>query len=392
MIRFEGLCNVVIEQIKEIVQREGSDLAFNFAIDTGEYQPPKRDGNEVIDYINGVFTLTSSDIASLPDNSTVATQTGRLDLVVRLPDLSADEVYNNSLLENVDERIGAVRNVIKLLASKNRTYEAGNDSVSTIFQDASSGERAIYPNVGDGFSFSIIIYWIIVEGGINTRAFTFAFDSVLMPYQAVTLNNSKTFDSNVYADTSTGRVENIPMQSNWSATFELPAIKGLFWEQVLNCLTGSDKLNTVHCLSFKSETSNKSYLVNIGEVTLNGETVKNAGLKVSFFEARYNYYFVSLPNEYKYYRITSDTNKLLFEAPSHGFYMLQKNMQPHYLGYKTNEDNAIKYDQATNIGTIGDIVITTGAIYESENSNYTSEGFELLTYNDDGELEEPTTE
>lgn len=391
MISFEGLCNGVIEQIEEILQRERISLSFNFVVDTGEYQPPKRDGNEVVDYINGVFTLTSSDIASLPNNSTVATQTGRLDLVVRLPDLSADEVYNNSLLENVEERIRAVRNVIKLLASKNRTYEAGNDSVSTIFQDASSGERAIYPNVGDGFSFSIIIYWIIVEGGINTRSFTFAFDSVLMPYQAVTLNNSKTFDSNVYADTATGRVENTPIQANWSATFELPAIKGLFWEQVLNCLTGNDKLNTVHCLSFKTATSNKSYLVNIGEVTLNGETVKNAGLKVSFFEARYNYHFVSLPNEYKYYRITSDTNKLLF-GPVRGFYMLQKNMQPHYLEYSINEEDLIiEYDQATNIGTIGDIVITTGAIYEEVGASNISEGFELL-YNDDGETEEPTTE
>ena len=129
MIRFEGLCNGVIKQIEEIVQREGSGLAFNFAIDTGEYQPPKRDGNEVIDYINGVFTLTSSDIASLPNETTVATQTGRLDLVVRLPDLSADEVYNNSLLENVEERIGALRSVIMTLVSQNRTYEAGNDSV-----------------------------------------------------------------------------------------------------------------------------------------------------------------------------------------------------------------------------------------------------------------------
>lgn len=365
MISFERLCNGVIEQIEEIAQSQESGLAFNFVVDTGKYQPPERDGNEVVDYINGVFTLTSSDIASLPDNSTVATQTARLDLVVRLPDLTADEVYNDTSLDTVKMRIDAVRKVITELVAQNRTDEYSGYSVSTIFQNASSGERAIYPNVGDGFSFSIVIYWILIEKGINTRSFTFVFDRVIMPYQAVTLNNSKTFDSNVYADTSTGRVENTPIQANWSATFELPAINGVFWEQVLNCLTGNDKLNTVHCLSFNTATSNNSYLVNIGEVTLNGETVKNAGLKVSFFEARYNYYFVSLPAEYKIYKATSNANSFVANSTLN-FYIPQKTMKPVFIsqasdGIAERVYNAVRKDE---------YLITTTGIFLDTSENY----------------------
>lgn len=377
MISFERLCNGVIEQIEEIARDQESGLSFSFVVDTGSYEPPERNGNEVVDYINGVFTLTSSDIASLPDKSNVVTQTARLDLLVRLPDLTADEVYNDTILETVKMRIDAVRKVITELVAQNRTDEYSGYSVSTIFQNASSGERAIYPNVGDGFSFSIVIYWILIENGINTRSFTFVFDRVLIPYQAVTLNNSKTFDSNVYADTSTGRVENTPIQANWSATFELPAIKGVFWNEVLNCLTGNDKLNTVHCLAFNTATSNNSYLVNIGEVTLNGETVKNAGLKVSFFEARYNYYFVSLPAEYKRYKATSDTNSFLANSTLN-FYIPQKTMKPVFIPRASDGIAELVYNAVSK----DEYLITTSGIFLDSSENY-----EEVT-----PAEEPTTE
>ena len=54
-------------------------------------------------------------------------------------------------------------------------------------------------------------------------------------------------------------------QFNWSATFELPAIKGNFWDEIFGILTGEDKLNTAHVLSFKVGSKINNYLVNIGE-------------------------------------------------------------------------------------------------------------------------------
>ncbi len=301
MIEFSVLTNRLSNKIARINTDLNLDLNFNVVSDTGEYKKPVRVGNTVTEYINCLLSLTSSDISNLTDGTVVATQTARLDVIVGLPDLTADEEYNGKQFETVNEKIDKVRQVLSTLTQSSEFETIDNYSVSIIYQNAISGERNIVANIGDSYTFSVYIYYILIEGGINTRSLVFNLDGTILPYQAVSVIKTKTYDSNVYSNTIDGAVKNTPIQSNWSATFELPAISGGFWNTILEILTGEDMLNTAHILSFTDGTIRKNYLVNIGEVTLNGETVKNAGLKVSFFEADDNYYLLDFPDNYKQY-------------------------------------------------------------------------------------------
>lgn len=323
MIKFSVLAKRLEDKIAEINSTLGTGLNFNIVSDTGEYKKPDRVGNTVTEYINCLLSLTSSDISNLTDGTVVATQTARLDMIVRMPDLAADENYNEQELETVAMKIDKVRAVLSNLTQSSEFVNIEDYSVSIIYQNAVSGERNIVANIGDSFTFSVYIFYILIQGGINTKSLVFNLDGTILPYQAVSVIKSKTYDSNVFSNTTDGSVKNTAIQSNWSATFELPAIKGNFWDSIFEILTGEDKLNTAHVLSFSDGSNRKNYLVNIGEVTLNGETIKNVGLKVSFFESDDNYDLISLPNSYQSY--TANQNGEVWLKPTNGtaFYFLE---------------------------------------------------------------------
>jgi hypothetical protein len=336
MIKFSVLAERLKTKIELVNQTLGTGLNFNVVSDTGEYKKPDRVGNEVTDYINCLLSLTSSDISNLTDGTVIATQTARLDVIVRMPDVAADEVYNNEELETVAMKIEQVRAVLSNLTQssefvsikENSDDESSPEySVSIIYQNAVSGERNIVANIGDSFTFSVYIYYILIQGGINTKSLVFNLDGTILPYQAVSVIKSKTYDSNVFSNTLDGSVKNTAIQSNWSATFELPAIKGDFWDMIFEILTGADKLNTAHVLSFKVGSKINNYLVNIGEVTLNGETVKNAGLKVSFFESDDNFYLLDFAGNYeKIYENTTQnpiTVNISVVGDGTGFYFIE---------------------------------------------------------------------
>lgn len=333
MVDFKDLKDLLISQLEDI--QTHPKLYYHIESDTGTYQSPVRDGNEVTEYINGVLTATASDVMQLQSGHTIATQNARLDLIVRLPDLTADEIYNGTSLETVNSKVEEVRSVLTGLTRKTYLDTISNCTISTAYQLAIAGERAIVPNTGDSIVFSVNVFFIIVEGGINARSVVLHLDGINLPipYQAMTINHSKTYDSNVPANTTTGEVENIPIQSNWSINLELPAIMGDFFNIVYNNVAGNDKLNTVHCLAVTNEATGTedTFLVTIGETNLNAATVQNVGLKVTFLKARNNYYLVSLPTNYTRYEAT-DT-MIRFGLPTSGFYFFQNGatITPHYI-------------------------------------------------------------
>lgn len=359
MIELKRLCEILTNRLQEIADNQDSGLLFAIQTDTGAYVHPLRDGNVVEDYVNGVVRLITSENSTLPNGITIATPSARLDLIVRLPDNTADETYNNQALETVTMKVEKVRKVLDQLTTVNTTELIDNAyTVSTIYQNAVMGERAIFPNIGDGIVFSINAFWIIVEGGLSARSIMFNLDGVLIPYTTFTVNHSKTFDSNVPANTTTGRVENTAIQSNWSVTFEVPAIVGEFLNTMLGFVSGEEKLNCVHCLAMTNDRTGKvnTYLVSIAEDNFNGETVKNTLNRITFFEARKNYYLVSFPTTYKTYKATATPNTVSFE--NGGFYVSSSDVVPHYVS-----ENGF----ATLTLTTGTLILTSAPLLDETN-------------------------
>ena len=371
MIQFSELSN----KLKERLFTLGNEYDLNFHIvnDTGEYKEPERYNNTVIDYVNGVIKLTSSDLSKLSDGTVVSTQTAKLDIIIRLPDISADEEFNGHQYETVEDKINKVRSVLNKLTQES-SYEKMTDadsieySVSTIYQSATTGERNIVAHVGDSFTFTLFAYYMIIQGGLNSSNIVFNIDGYVLPYQTMTINRSITYDSNVYSNTTDGAIENVPIQSNWSVSFELPALKSGFFENIVRFIFGNDKLNTVHCLNIDLDGSNKAYLVTLAETNLNGESYKNAGLKLVFFEAVNNYYLISLPSNAKVFRaIGSDEDY----SGAQGNPMRSLKIQGYYFIVKAIISDPIFVSKeatghfTTSVLSNGDLIVVVGSAKEA---------------------------
>lgn len=328
MIELNTLKNNLQEQLQAIASQLQYKYNFNIVTDTGERKKPIREGNEVTYFTNGVLSLVSSDISNLTDGTLFATQTCSLSIEVSLPDTIEDVYYNGEFVASGRETvIRQIRQILETLA-QNNTYsemqsEAGeNYIVSTVYRFAQSGIREILQGEGDSFTYTMYIYYSFVENGVNTRNVTFTLDGIVFPYQANTQNRSLTYDNNVYANTTDGAVCNMPVQSNWSATFELPAVKGGVFETMLDFILNAP-LNRIHALELTINGVRRLFFVTIGEGTMNGETIKNVGLKVTFFNAVPNYFLVSLPSSIKVYKTSTtgtDYRNIGFGA-SGGWYL-----------------------------------------------------------------------
>lgn len=328
MIELNTLKNNLQEQLQAISNQLQYKYNFNIATDTGERKKPIREGNEVTCFTNGVLSLVSSDISNLTDGTLFATQTCSLSIEVSLPDTIEDVYYNGEFVAPGKETvIKQTRQILETLA-QNNTYsemqsEAGeNYIVSTVYRFAQSGIREILPGEGDAFTYTMYIYYSFVENGVNTRNVTFTLDGIVFPYQANTQNRSLTYDNNVYANTTDGAVCNMPVQSNWSATFELPAVKGGVFETMLDFILNAP-LNRIHALELTINGVRRLFFVTIGEGTMNGETIKNVGLKVTFFNAVPNYYLVGLPDTIKVYETSEagSTYKVIDLGASGGWWL-----------------------------------------------------------------------
>lgn len=316
------------ENLEQKLNTLGAEYELNFALvaDTGKYQPPIREDNTVTEYINGVFSLVTSDISNLTDGTVIATQQARVDIILRLPDYTADEVYNNIAFEGVETRISQVREILNNLTQTSELSEITDINgvkynLSTIYQSAVTGERRFVPNIGDSFTYTLFIYYIQIEQGVNSRDMLLNLDGYILPFEAGTINRSKTFDANVFSDTADGTIENIPIQANFNISFEFPLTQNNFFETLLDNLLGNDKLNTAHCLRFYDKKSGreKLFVVSLAENGLNFETIKNVGAKVTFLPMRKDYLLLSFPDNYINYE-PAGRDYLRVELATAGFY------------------------------------------------------------------------
>lgn len=319
MITLEKLLEKLTEQINQVNNDGSYGYNFNLVLDTGEYKPPTRIDNTVIEYVNGVFSLLNSDVVTLSGGYKYATQTCQLKVEISLPNHQEDREYNNVIYEGSDTVIKKMRSFFDTLASQSKQFplivREGNKEityvVSVVYSYATSDNRAQAPQDGDSYVFSLIAYYSFVENGVNSQDFTFLFDGYLFPYESMTINRAKTYESSVPADTTNGAVLNRAMQTNWSVVFELPALANDFLAVVLDFISGKS-LDVTHLLELNRGNENViAKTVTIGEINLNAQTLTNATIKVPMYDSLDNYLLCNFSSKIKKYRVTGSATPVI---------------------------------------------------------------------------------
>ena len=302
-------------------------LTFKLFNDTGKFKRAIRKYNQVIDYVNGIVSVSSSDFTKTSDGLLVGTMTARTEFLVRCKDteedvsLQVEQMGENNTIETVTEVIQGNESFIESVRtfldtfSQNNTYtelsdEEGNTfDVSVAYSLAVPGIRQQFAHVGDGITFVLYSYYNFVQNGENSLRYKFILDGVQIPYTRATTRRAPTVESDVYMNTKDGSAKSTVSNTVWGYSLACPTFVGEFSKTVKNYLLNGER-NVAHFLDVVMNDVSRIYLVLFGESSLTTQGILNAGQELSFAEAPEDYDLISFPSDFSTYAYTGNATTL----------------------------------------------------------------------------------
>ena len=292
--------NAIKDDLQSRLNKAGT-LQFILHTHTGKFvRAVKASVNEIDRKINGLVTLTSSDVETVQTGIDVASMTLKIDFVIRCKD-DEDDVYDitvngeqGDLLESGNvSYVNQVYNALNDFASKQYTglLQAegnGNYAIACSFDLVNDGVRDKRPTIGDSFTFTLFAYYNIVENGENSKNIEYFLDGYVIPYTSAKIGRQPIAESDVYSGENVAKATSTATLMYCSLT--APSFYGKFADYVRDFVLGVS--NDVHILTYRCATPSpmgyedyfKSFFVVFGDSSLSAEGVANVGSVVSFSE------------------------------------------------------------------------------------------------------------
>ena len=320
----------LVDNLQNILNGNSIGVTFRLFTDTGKYRRAQRTENTVTDYINGIVSVTASDISSTNDGMEYGTTTLRTELLVRCRDTEEDvyedvesedgEAESELIEEGNDNYIAAIRAFLDGVFAK-QTYttmtdEAGiNFNVSVGYSLAMSGVRNQNPRTGDSYTFVFYAYYNIIQSGENSRLYIAYFDGEQLPYSAMTLRRVPVQEQNVFSGSGDSASRAVNSGTTFGLSLECPAFQTTVNTVVKNYILNGEN-NTAHFLTVDLNGVLKTFLVTFGEVDSSAINILNASLTLTFVETVNAYGIISFPETYYVYEYTGTTNGTIIVTTS----------------------------------------------------------------------------
>lgn len=258
-----------------------ANFPFTFAIQSegGEYMPPKREGNNVTVYINGITSIADSDVIPVQGTS-VSMVTVQLEIAYPLP----DDIPTENAIEPVRAILDAYFNQT---FTQSMPDESGKEITTAAYATIPS-TGSISQSTGPGMmcTFSCYVYYNFIENGVNSGDVILTFAGTRVPYMDATITRVPVSASNPYSDTS-GACEGVTESTALNIEFSAPTMKSadnaLFSAYKAFLLTGA---NPAHEITLLYEGVEYTYSVIFGQSALALEGVKNGNSRITLIEAR----------------------------------------------------------------------------------------------------------
>lgn len=292
--------NAIKDDLQSRLNKAGT-LQFILHTHTGKFvRAVKASVNEIDRKINGLVTLTSSDVETVQTGIDVASMTLKIDFVIRCKD-DEDDVYDitvngeqGDLLESGNvSYVNQVYNALNDFASKQytgllQTEGNGNYAIACSFDLVNDGVRDKRPTIGDSYTFTVFAYYNIVENGENSKDIEYFLDGYVIPYTSAKIGRQPIAESDVYSGENVAKATSTATLMYCSLT--APSFYGKFADYVRDFVLGDS--NDVHILTYRCATPSpmgyedyfKSFFVVFGDSSLSAEGVANVGSVVSFSE------------------------------------------------------------------------------------------------------------
>lgn len=258
-----------------------NNFPFVFAVKSegGEYVPPKRAGNSVTAYINGVTHIVDSDVIPVQGTS-VSMLTVQLDIAYPLPD--------DVMIESAIEPVRAILDAYFNQSFTQNMKDTSGKEITTAAYATIPSTGSIAQSTGPGLmcTFSCFVYYNFIEGGVNSGDVILTYAGVRVPYIDATITRVPVSASNPYSDTS-GACEGVTESTALNIEFNAPTLKSeenaLFSAYKAFLLSGD---NAPQSITVLFEGQEYTYSVIFGTSALSLEGVKNGNSRITLIEAR----------------------------------------------------------------------------------------------------------
>ena len=333
------------DNLENALNKNDVGVTFKLFNDTGKYKKATRKYNQEIDYINGINSVTSSDITKTNDGFVVATMTTRTEFLVRCKDEEEDISYKAEYLDEDGDVVEGIERVqgnesylnnLRAFFDKftqDNTYTVLVDGdqnifdVSVAYSLAVPGVRQQVPGVGDAIVFVLYSYYNFIQGGENSSRYKFILDGVQIPYTRATTRRAPTVEADVYMNTRNGSAKTTVSNTVWGYSLSCPTFVGEFSKAVKNFLLNGER-NVAHFLETIMCEESKIYLVCFGESSLTAQGILNAGQEISFAEVPDDYDLISFPPSFTTYFYNGELDELSLEFDREAYIFSSANYEP----------------------------------------------------------------
>lgn len=274
MLKIEDLKNSYIDKVLE-------QTSYNFRIytDTGDYKEAIRKGNNITEYINGLFVVSGTNMDYAGADEPLVTLTAELKFLIPVGDDSDinGEFKNVSEFRNaISEAFENTSNKFNLTTSDGKTY-----SVVVAYSFPLSGQRAIKNMTGDSFTFSCNIYFAYLNNALNASDVTITIDGEKVPCLGFALSRRPAISADIYSNNQNTESSAYAESAGFAIDITLPAFINAIGGICADYILGLEDANTPHTvnITFGERTITKTMI--FGESSAEGQGIESVRYTIS---------------------------------------------------------------------------------------------------------------
>lgn len=269
--------SVLAQILQDGLNANSDGVAFKVFADDGQFQRAIRNVNTITKFVNGVYTIISSDL--LPFKAlNMYSITATLDLVVDVENAGKDANGNYIQVEKVKKALNDYGN-----AQNGQIFEiSGLDyQITAVYNFATVGTEQVLSPIGRCIPIQMWIRYQFVENGVNSNSANIYVNGESLPVQVGSITRMRTMTNNTYSgDTAT---KGTGEQNSLSIDLTMPLLSTKFGKELTeDVLNGGD--NKAYLVAVDYNTKMRVFLMTFGTNASNFEINKNVGQKFALIE------------------------------------------------------------------------------------------------------------
>lgn len=277
---------LTIDELREnyidvVLQNTG--IPFSLFTDTGDFKKALRDGNSVMEYINGIFSVTSSSTENQGTEKEIVSISTELKFVVRVnDDPQADGSFLNvvQFREKLSAAFNSVNPRFSIVGKDKKTY-----TVVAAYTLPATGTREQKSILGDSFTFSCQVFFAYLKNSLNVGDISVTIDGQSVPFLAIGITRRPSIMANLFSNSTNGESKAYAENAALTIDLTIPAFVADSVDICTDYIFGISDANATHnvVVTFGSGSGVKTLqrTMIFGESSTGGQGLETAMYTVS---------------------------------------------------------------------------------------------------------------